>query len=117
MIESIPGVCGGRARLAGTRVPVHRVAGYYWLGYSPEEVLAVLDSLSLAQVYAALAYALANPEEIDRALREEGGGAAGLTNLKPWPKGTLTKAYRDPRVDKDYALDEIRKAQSHSEDQ
>ncbi len=71
MIDSTPGICGGRARVAGTRVPVHRVAGYYRLGYSPEEMLPLLNSLTLAQVHAALAYALVNPEEMDQALREE----------------------------------------------
>ncbi len=71
MIESRPGVCGGHPCLANTRVPVHRVAGYYRLGYSPEEILGLLNSLSLPQVYAAIAHALANPEEVDRAIREE----------------------------------------------
>jgi uncharacterized protein (DUF433 family) len=76
MIERTPGICGGRARIAGTRVPVHRVAGYYRLGYSPEEMLTALSSLSLQQIYAALAHALANPEETDAALREEEQSAA-----------------------------------------
>lgn len=71
MIETTPGVCGGRPRLAGTRVPVHRVAGYYRLGYSPEEILGLLNSLTLPQVYAALAHALANPEETTEALNSE----------------------------------------------
>jgi uncharacterized protein (DUF433 family) len=71
MIEQTSGVCGGRARIAGTRVPVHRVAGYYRLGYSPEEILTVLSSLTLQQVYAALAHALANPEETEAALQDE----------------------------------------------
>jgi len=71
MIEYTPGICGGRARLAGTRVPVHRVAGYYRLGYSPEEILGLLSSLTLSQVYAALSHALANPAEMEDALREE----------------------------------------------
>jgi uncharacterized protein (DUF433 family) len=75
MIEVTPGVCGGRARIAGTRIAVHRVAGYYRLGYSPEEILTVLASLTLQQVYAALAHALANAEEIDAALRDEEGTA------------------------------------------
>ena len=65
MIESIPGVCGGRARIAGTRVPVHRIARYYRLGYSPEEMLPLLNSLTLAQIHAALAYYHANRDEID----------------------------------------------------
>jgi uncharacterized protein (DUF433 family) len=78
MIDSTPDICGGRPRVAGTRVPVHRIAGYYRLGYSPEEMLPLLNSLTLAQVHAALAYALANPEEIERALHEEQAAASGL---------------------------------------
>jgi uncharacterized protein (DUF433 family) len=71
IIEATPGICGGRARLAGTRVPVHRIAHYHRLGYAPEEMLGVLNSLSLSQIYAALAYALTNPCEIEESLREE----------------------------------------------
>ena len=71
IIETTPGICGGRARLAGTRVPVHRIARYHRLGYAPEEMLGLLNSLSLFQIYAALAYALANPDEIQDSLREE----------------------------------------------
>lgn len=75
MIEQTPGICGGRACLAGTRVPVHRVAAYHRLGYAPEEILGLLSSLSLPQVYAALAYSLVNPDEIERSLQEEGNAA------------------------------------------
>jgi uncharacterized protein (DUF433 family) len=82
MIESTPGVCGGRARVAGTRVPVHRIARYYRLGYSAEEILGLLSSLSLAQVYAALAHALANPEETEQALREEEEAASQVAREK-----------------------------------
>lgn len=71
MIEQTSGICGGRPSLAGTRVPVHRVAGYHRLGYSPEEILGLLNSLSLPQVYAALAHCLANPDETEQALRDE----------------------------------------------
>ncbi len=89
MIESSPGICGGRARIAGTRVPVHRVARYHRLGYSPEEMLSLLNSLSLPQIYAALAYALANPDEIERALREEDDLAG---QLAPEEKAETLKA-------------------------
>jgi uncharacterized protein (DUF433 family) len=41
------------------------------MGYAPEEILGMLNSLSLSQIYAALAYALANPDEIQESLREE----------------------------------------------
>jgi uncharacterized protein (DUF433 family) len=78
IIEATPGICGGRARLAGTRIPVHRIARYHHLGYAPEEILGVLNSLSLSQIYAALAYALANPEEIQASLREEDEAAGQL---------------------------------------
>ena len=78
MIEVTPGICGGRPRLTGTRVPVHRVAGYYRLGYAPEEILSVLDSLTLPQVHAAIAHALANPGDIDAALEEEAAAAEEL---------------------------------------
>ncbi len=71
MIELTPGLCGGRAHLAGTRVPVHRIARYHQLDYSPEEILSLLNSLSLSQIYAAITCALANPEEIQASLRED----------------------------------------------
>ena len=80
MIEATPGICGGRPRIAGTRVPVHRIAAYYRLGYSPEEIPTLLTSVDLSQVYAALAHALANPEEIERALREETEAGARLSS-------------------------------------
>lgn len=79
MIEQTEGICGGRPRLAGTRIAVHRVAGYYRLGFAPEEIQALLGSISLAQVHAALAYALQNVEEIDRSLRDEEEAAVRLT--------------------------------------
>ena len=79
MIEQTPGVCGGQPCVAGTRVPVHRVARYYRLGYSPEEIVSLLNSLSLPQIYAALAHALANTAEIDQALREEDKAGEQLT--------------------------------------
>jgi len=83
LIESTPGVCGGRPCIAGTRVPVHRVAGYYRLGYSPEEILEFLTSLSLPQIYAALAHALANPEETEQSLRDEEVAIDHLTSQSP----------------------------------
>ncbi len=82
MIEATPGICGGRPRLAGTRVPVHRVAAYHRLGYAPEEILSLLNSLTLPQIYAAIAHALANPAETDQALREEAETAQQLGGQK-----------------------------------
>jgi uncharacterized protein (DUF433 family) len=71
LITSSPGICGGRVRIAGTGVSVRRVAGWYKLGRSPEEIVDQYGHLSLAQVYAALAYYHANRDEIDADLAQE----------------------------------------------
>jgi uncharacterized protein (DUF433 family) len=65
LIVRTPAVCGGRPRIAGTGVTVRRIVGWYKLGLSPEEIADRIGHLSLAQVYAALAYYHANREEIE----------------------------------------------------
>lgn len=71
LITQTPGVCGGRPRIAGTGVSVRRVAGWYKLGRSPEEIADQYGHLSLAQVHAALTYYFGNRDEIDNELAEE----------------------------------------------
>jgi len=71
LIERRPEVRGGRPIVAGTGVSVHRIAGWYKLGLSPEEIVANYGHLSLAQVHAVLAYYHANREEIEGYLAEE----------------------------------------------
>ena len=71
LIEHRPDVRGNRPIVAGTGVSVHRLVGWYKLGMSPEEIAENFGHLTLAQVYAALAYYHANPEEIEAYLREE----------------------------------------------
>lgn len=63
-IVKTPGTCGGRARVNGRRIPVSSV--YRWLlsGLSPEDILAKYEAVTLAEVYAAITYALANRDEI-----------------------------------------------------
>jgi len=55
----------GRPRIAGTGTTVHRIAIWYKLGYSPEEMVRKYPHLTLAQVHAALAYYHANQAEIE----------------------------------------------------
>ena len=50
---------------------VMRIAGYYQLGFSAEQIRDKIDHLSLAQVYAALAYYHANRAEIEADLDAE----------------------------------------------
>lgn len=71
LIVRSPEVRGGRPRIAGTGVTVRRVVGWYKLGLSPEDIVNELGHLTLAQVYAALAYYHANPEEIEADLAAE----------------------------------------------
>jgi uncharacterized protein (DUF433 family) len=60
-------VCGGRIRIDGTRLTVHQIATCYQQG----EIRDQYPHVSLAQVYAALAYYHANRDEIERDLESE----------------------------------------------
>jgi uncharacterized protein (DUF433 family) len=70
MITSSPEIRGGRPRVAGTGVTVMRIAGWYKLGFTPEEISRKTE-LSLAQIHAALAYYHADREAIDADLDAE----------------------------------------------
>jgi Uncharacterized conserved protein len=65
LIISTPDMKHGRPRIAGTGITVHRLAIWYKLGHSPEEIAYQYGHLTLAQVYAALAYYHANREQIE----------------------------------------------------
>jgi uncharacterized protein (DUF433 family) len=71
LIEQTPGICGGRPRVARTGVSVRRIAGWYKMGLSPEEIADQYGHLNLAQVHAALAYYHANRDQIEAELAEE----------------------------------------------
>lgn len=68
-----PGTLGGEARIDGHRIRVRDVVAARDLGgLSPEEIVAsVYPTLTLAQVYSALAYYEDHRPEIDRAGEEE----------------------------------------------
>jgi len=65
LIVSSPDIRNGRPHVAGTGITVHRIASWYKLGYSAEEIAEQLDHLSLAQVYTALGYYHANKEQVE----------------------------------------------------
>lgn len=81
LIVRTPEIRGGRPRIAGTGVTVRRIVGWYKLGLSPEEIIREIPHLTLAQVYAALAYYHANRDEIERDITEEDSLAAQLADL------------------------------------
>jgi len=96
-IEITPGVCGGKPRIAGHRIRVQDI--FIWhekMGMSPDEILYHYPSISLADIYAALAYyhdnreeirqQIAADEEFTRQLQEQN---SGLFVDMPYPSGKL----------------------------
>jgi uncharacterized protein (DUF433 family) len=73
-----PEVRSGRARIAGTGVTVRRIVEWYKSGLSPEEIANEIGHLTLAQVFAALAYYHANRQEIENDLALENDFAEKL---------------------------------------
>ena len=65
-----PGTCGGKPRIAGTRIRVQDIVLWTEQGQSPDEIVTDFPHLSLADVHAALAYYFDHREEIERNIRE-----------------------------------------------
>lgn len=66
------GVCGGRPCVAGTRIQVQDV--YIWhelQGQSPDQIITTFPHLTLADVYAALAYFWDHRDEILDQMRQD----------------------------------------------
>lgn len=71
-ITRTPGVCGGRACIAGHRVRVMDVVVWHEKrGMCPEEIVCQFPGITLADVYAALAYYFDNRAEIEADLRND----------------------------------------------
>jgi uncharacterized protein (DUF433 family) len=72
-ITKTPGVCGGRACIAGSRIRVQDIVVAHELrGYSATHIVEeMFAGISKAEVYAALAYYFDHREEIDNDFRKE----------------------------------------------
>ena len=77
-IESTPGTCGGKARIAGTRIRVQDIVFWTEEGRSPDEIVAAFPHLTLADVYAALAYYHDNRGLIDQQIRDDDADVSRL---------------------------------------
>jgi uncharacterized protein (DUF433 family) len=66
VITKTPGVCGGRACIAGTRITVWGIAAYHRDGLDEQAILDAIPHLHPAELRAALRYAEENAEEIAR---------------------------------------------------
>ena len=60
----------GTIRVGGTRVTLETVLGEYLNGASPEAIAEAYDTLTLADVYATIAYYLRHRAKVDEYLRE-----------------------------------------------
>lgn len=77
-IESTPGTCGGKPRIAGTRIRVQDIVFWTEEGRSPDEIVSSFPHLTLADVYAALAYYHDNRSLIDQNIRDDDALVSGL---------------------------------------
>ena len=69
-IEITPGISGGKPRIAGHRITVENIVIWHErMGTSADEIATEHD-LTLADVYAALAYYFDHRAEIDQSLEE-----------------------------------------------
>ena len=83
MIVRSPDTLNGKPRISGHRIGVHRVAGWWKMGLSIEEVGQRLSALTPAEIHAALAYYHLHREEIEGYLQEEREACRNLENKTP----------------------------------
>jgi uncharacterized protein (DUF433 family) len=82
-IKITPGVAGGKPRVTGHRITVQAVVVWHErLGLSADEIASEYG-LSLADVYAALAYYYDHREEIDQAIGADEAFVTELRNRTP----------------------------------
>lgn len=82
-IEITPGIAGGKPRIAGHRITVQNIAIWHErMGRSADEIAADYD-LTLADIYAALAYYFDHREEIDRTIDEDNAFAESFWKANP----------------------------------
>jgi uncharacterized protein (DUF433 family) len=68
-IEKTPGICGGSACIASTRIPVWGLVESRRMGYGEADLLTSYPMLTASDLAHAWIYAAAYPEEIEAAIR------------------------------------------------
>jgi uncharacterized protein (DUF433 family) len=69
-IEKTPGVCGGSACVAGTRITVWGLVESRRIGYSEADLLISYPTISATNLANAWAYTAAFPDEIEAEIEE-----------------------------------------------
>jgi len=83
-ITKTPGVCGGKACLAGHRVRVLDIVEWHeHQGMTPDEIVSEVPSITLADVHAALAYYFDHIDEIRGDMRAERTLVEGSRQTSP----------------------------------
>ena len=82
LIVCSPETCGGRPRIAGTRISVQQIATLHKQVLSVTDIIAEYEFFNLAQVYAALAYYYANQNKIEAYLIKEEAEYDRLTSYR-----------------------------------
>lgn len=95
-IGRTPGVCGGKACIAGHRVRVLDVVSWHeHQGMTPDEIVSHFPTITLADVHAALAYYFDHLEEIQQEMRAERTFAEEFRRKNP---PTLEGKLRQERI-------------------
>jgi len=69
-ITKTPGVCGGNSCIAGTRVRVMDIVIWHErTGWSADEIVSQIPTVTLSDVYAALAYYFDHRQEVEEDIR------------------------------------------------
>ena len=82
-IEITPGIAGGKPRIAGHRITVENIVIWHErMGKCADEIASEYD-LTLADVYAALAYYYDHRAEIDKTMEESKAFVEALRRTTP----------------------------------
>ena len=74
IVVKTPGICGGKARIAGTRIPVWGVENSRRLGFTDSEIIKSYPMVTRQDLSAAWAYVAKHPREIERQIAANNEG-------------------------------------------
>lgn len=69
-IDRVPGICGGRPKIRGHRIPVWTIASWHKMDMTVSDMLEMYPQLTAAQIHDALSYYQAHRDEVDREIAE-----------------------------------------------